>query len=127
MKNDRRPLFLNLFQLHFPITAIISILHRISGLFVFLMVPALLWVWQQSLSSESGFQKWQQCFEHPAMKTGVTLFLLALAYHLLAGLRHLMMDCGWAETKKTAKITSFVVLFATLLVGMWLIRWLWGV
>lgn len=127
MKRDKRPLFLNFFQLRFPITAIISILHRLSGLFVFLMVPFLLWVWQQSLLSEAHFEKWQQCLAHPFIKGGVTLFLLALAYHLLAGIRHLIMDCGWGENKGTAKITAATVLLATLLVGVWLIRWLWGV
>lgn len=127
MKKDSRPRFLNFLHLKFPITAIVSILHRISGVFIFLMLPFLLWVWQEALSSEAHFEAWRRCFESNAMKVGIALFLLAIAYHLLAGIRHLLMDCGWGETKQGAKWSASGVFVLTALFGVVLARWLWGV
>jgi succinate dehydrogenase / fumarate reductase cytochrome b subunit len=107
---DRRPVNLNLFTIHFPIPAIVSILHRLSGVFVFLMIPALLWLLEHSLRSENDFQGIQSILTQPFIKLGLMCFLLAFGFHFLAGLRHLMMDAGVGESKLAGRATAWMVL-----------------
>ena len=53
---DKRPINLNFLTMTFPITAIVSLLHRMSGIFLFLLIPLLLWMLQESLASEARWQ-----------------------------------------------------------------------
>lgn len=124
VKNDKRPVNLALTTLHFPITAIISILHRISGLLLFLSLPIVLYLFQQSLASIEDFDSLQDCFQSVILRLVVWAILSALWYHLIAGIRHLLMDWGVGESKTGGRIGARVVLtlaiVAILLTGMWL-------
>lgn len=123
MKNNR-PINLDLTTIRFPITAIVSILHRVSGVFVFLMLPLFLWVLQQSLFSEEGFLDLQDTLSSPVIKFFLWVVLSALFYHLIAGIRHLLMDMGWGEEKYSgkifAKITLILSIICSILIGVWL-------
>ncbi len=110
----KRPVNLNLMTIRFPITAIVSILHRLSGVLLFLGVPLLIWALDLSLSSPDEFVSLQLFLTQPLVKIGLWLFLSALVYHLLAGFRHLVMDFGYGETLTTAKITAFLAILTTL-------------
>lgn len=115
---------LNLFTIQFPITAIISILHRLSGIFVFLLIPFLLWLLDIATRSTEGFDRILNIVTMPITKFIVWLFLAALGYHLIAGVRHLLMDIGWGEGLKsarwTAKITLGLSIVWAILIGIWL-------
>src|SRR6185437_15592 len=89
--------------------AIVSILHRISGVILFLLIPFMLWLLDQSLSSQASFQSLQGYFGSLAIRFLVWILLSALVYHLLAGIKHLLMDFGFLETIKTSRISSGVV------------------
>ena len=116
-----KPVFLNLFAIAFPITAIASILHRLSGLILFFMIPALLRLLQNSLYSSSSFSKYCKAVNNSfSIKLIVVFFLAALVYHLLAGIRHLIMDCGYGESKKAASISSYFVIISTVIFSMFL-------
>src|SRR3989344_4950740 len=123
MKNQR-PVNLDLTKFHFPITAILSILHRISGVVLFLFSPYLLYLLQETIASQSRFEDLAAHLNQPVMKIGVWVFLGALSLHVVAGLRHLMMDMGLGESLQTARASSrwTLVIFVVLLIlaGVWL-------
>lgn len=123
MKNQR-PVNLELSKFSFPVTAIVSILHRISGVFIFAGVAILLWLLDASLKSEDSFLAVQQTLAQPLWSFVVWLVLAALAYHLVAGVRHVLMDLGLGESlqggRLAAKLTLVVALVLMVLAGVWL-------
>jgi succinate dehydrogenase / fumarate reductase cytochrome b subunit len=121
----QRPINLDLFTIKFPLPAIVSILHRISGFFVFLLIPFLLWMLSASLSSPGGFEQIQEILTSPVTKFILWLLLSALIYHLIAGIRHLLMDMGWGESLKGGILTSKIVLALSLIIALIIGVWLW--
>ena len=122
--NDQRPVNLDLRTFRFPITAIISILHRISGFLLALLIPFLLWGLQTSLDSYDGFDTMQDCFSSIGSRIVLWLVLSMLWYHLIAGIRHVLMDFGIGETKEGGRHGAFCVIalaaIAVILTGVWL-------
>ncbi len=122
--NKKRPVNLDLRTIRFPLPAITSILHRISGFLLFLLIPVLLWALSASLSSADSFAALKECFSYPIAKFCVWVILSALAYHLVAGIRHLLMDCGWGESltggRMGAKLILIVSAILIIAVGVWL-------
>ena len=95
--NKQRPVNLNLFTIKFPIPAIVSILHRISGVIVFLLIPLLLWMLHASLASVEQFDALRDTLDSPLIRFTLWVGLSALLFHLVAGIRHLFMDAGLAR------------------------------
>ena len=123
----KRPINLDLFSIRFPITAIVSILHRMSGVFLFLIIPWLLWSLQSSLESGPALaEPWEQITHGHSFKLVIWLILSALFYHLFAGLRHLIMDMGWGESLLAARITAKAVLVLSIVYSIGLGVWLWS-
>ena len=87
-----RPVFLNLTQIQFPVGAVTSIGHRVSGVLLALAVPAGLFLLDLSLQDEAGFRTATALFEPLLGKLIVAVLLWALLHHLLAGVRHLLTD-----------------------------------
>jgi succinate dehydrogenase / fumarate reductase cytochrome b subunit len=87
-----RPKHLNVFVIRQPIPAIVSILHRVSGILTFLFLWFFLSGLQRSLASPESFMELKAIMAHPVMK--IVLLGLAWAYlhHFFAGLRHLALD-----------------------------------
>jgi succinate dehydrogenase / fumarate reductase cytochrome b subunit len=121
----RRPVNLNLMTIRQPVTAIVSILHRFSGVVLFLAVPLLLWVFSLSLSSPDGFALVHVWFSKFFIKLTIFLVLSALIYHGLAGIRHFVMDWGAAESLKGGKITAWMTIVLSLVFSVFLGVWLW--
>ncbi|MFS9598930.1 succinate dehydrogenase, cytochrome b556 subunit, partial [Klebsiella variicola] len=87
--NSKRPVNLDLRTIKLPVTAYTSILHRISGVILFLGIAVLLFALDKSLSSEEGFEQVKACLTSPLAKLVIWGLLSALLYHLVAGVRHL--------------------------------------
>ena len=121
---NKRPINLALTTIHFPLPAIISILHRISGVIIFFAIPILLWMLQASLSSASGFYTLQHCMESVTMRFIVWGILSALLYHVVAGVRHLLMDAGFfgslAAIRLSSKISLIIAIIMILIAGVWI-------
>jgi succinate dehydrogenase / fumarate reductase cytochrome b subunit len=113
------PVNLNLLKMRFPITAWVSILHRLSGIFIFLLIPALLYMLQESLSSEARFMLLQKNLDQPILRLGIWLLFSAIIYHSLAGIRHLLMDLHLGGSKQQARFSAFLVLFLTFIIMAW--------
>ncbi len=113
-----RPRFLNLLQIRLPVTAAASIAHRVSGLLLVLATPVLIYLLDLSLHHPQAFGN----LVHPVAGWPGRLLLLvpawALAYHLLAGLRHLALDLGLGEARPEARASAWLVLAAGALVAI---------
>lgn len=122
--NDNRPINLDLGSFKYPLPAITSLLHRISGAFIFVGVAVLLYMLDLSLQSPAGFSQVQELLSHVLVKLLVWAVLAGLLYHLIAGIKHLLMDLGIAETMKGGVIaSSLTLLFSTLAIvvaGVWI-------
>jgi len=122
---DKRPVNLNISTIHLPIAAYTSITHRISGVIVFVGVAILLWMFDLSMSSEEGFNQIKDLMTSPLMKFIVWGILSALAYHLVAGVKHLLMDMGIGETKEAAPLGAKITLVVSLILIVALGVWVW--
>ena len=122
--NDKRPVNLNLTSIRLPVTAVASILHRVSGVFIFFGLAVLLWLLELSLASAAGFAEVQSIMTTLPARLIVWAVLTGIAYHTLAGIRHLMMDCGLGETLQGgiwgARSVFVLAVIAAVLIGVWL-------
>ena len=100
------PRYLNLFKIALPIPGISSILHRISAVAIFVLSLPMMWVLVFSLSSEANYQIIISLFENFFLKSLFSLFITAIFYHFVSGLRHLVMDFGYWETLKAGRMSA---------------------
>jgi succinate dehydrogenase / fumarate reductase, cytochrome b subunit len=121
-----RPIFLNLWRIRFPATAIVSILHRVSGVIIFLGLPFLLYLLSKSLISQERFDQLSTSLTAPGMKFVIWIILSAVVGHFFAGIRHLLMDIGMAESLKAGRVTAWLVLIISFLIIIILGLWLWS-
>ncbi len=124
MKKNR-PVNLDLTTISFPLPAIVSILHRLSGVLLFLIIPLLLWTLQQSAFSEEGFLNIEDALSSTFSKVIIWVILSAIIYHLIAGIRHLLMDSGIGEEKKSGKIGAAIALGVSIVLAIFVGVWLW--
>lgn len=123
---QQRPINLNLRTLKFPPMAIVSILHRLSGVLIAFLIPVLLYLLDVSLRSADTFNELAACLASPWAKFFIWVFGAFFLYHLLAGMRHLMMDLGFWESLVAGRRSAIGVLSITALViilvgmGLWL-------
>lgn len=93
-----------------PLAAILSILHRISGALLFLFLPFLLFLFDQSLTSELSFEVFKAFLSNIVVKLIVLVLSWAFFHHFCAGIRHLLMDVNHdAVSKEGGKRTAVVV------------------
>lgn len=107
-KQDR-PLNINPFSIRLPVMAWVSVAHRLSGLIVFFLIPLALWALQHSLASSEGFEAVRIVFAHFGTKFFLWVFISALSFHLLAGIRHLFMDIKWGNSLSHARFSARLV------------------
>ncbi len=89
--------------------AIASIMHRISGVILFLLIPVILWLLQTSLASPESFEV---VFDNIIIRFIAWVFVAATAFHFVMGIKHLIADMGMTEELKsgrTASVVSFVI------------------
>lgn len=122
--NNHRPKNLNLLTIRFPIAAIVSILHRISGIILLLFIPFLLWGLHLSLATQEDFDGLKEFLSHPAMKAIIWGLLSAFIYHFVAGIRHLLMNIGIGEELKSGRcaaiLTMVISISLIIMTGIWL-------
>ncbi len=87
--------------------AIASILHRISGIILFLLIPVMLWLLQTSLASPESFAT---VFDNVFIRFLAWIFVASIAYHFVMGIKHLFADNGNNEELKSARMVSVVSL-----------------
>ena len=123
----KRPEFRNINALsdlptyRLPAAGWVSILHRISGLLMFLLMPLIIWMFDNSISSEYSFAQFAAAFNVGLgfvpgwfMKLVTLALIWAYLHHLIAGLRHLYMDTFHAVSKEFGKSSAVVTLALSL-------------
>lgn len=124
MINNKRPINLNLATIRFPLSAIVSILHRISGILLFIAVPVLLCAFDHSLRAPASFSMVQHELQKPIAKFWIWVIWATFTYHILAGGRHLIMDFGFWESKTSGRVTAICILLLTVVLILLEIWWL---
>jgi len=118
----QRPVNLELNTIKFPPAAISSILHRVTGVAMFFALLFVIWAWAVSVSSHEGFANVQAMMDGIIGKVIAIGTLSALTYHILGGLRHVVMDLGhWEELESgnlSAKIAIALWIVLTVVLGV---------
>ena len=123
--NKNRPVNLDISTIHLPITAYVSILHRVSGVVLFAGVAVLLWILEASLTSEASFVELKEHFQSPLCQLVLWATLAALAYHMVAGIRHLIMDAGVGESLEGGQNGAKIALVVAAIIIAGLGVWIW--
>jgi len=113
--------FTDLPKYRLPAAGIVSILHRISGVLMFVLMPVIMWIFDSTVSSEISYNRFRHVFSTGA--TGILLKLVALAliwaylHHFTAGLRHLWMDVSHKAVSKSfgGSSAKFTLVFSLVL------------
>jgi len=118
--------FTDLPSYRLPAAGWVSILHRVSGVLMFVLLPFIIWMFDTSVSSEISFARFRFAFENGAW--GILAKLVALAliwaylHHFIAGVRHVWMDVSHKAVSKSfggssAKVTLVLSLVLTAVLG----------
>ena len=114
MPEANRPQFRNIHvteiaRYRLPLAGFVSILHRISGLLMFVLLPFILYLLENSLTSEDTFAYLKGFAQYPFVKLIILALSWAYLHHFCAGLRHLLMDVHVGLDKESAKNSALGV------------------
>lgn len=122
--NKKRPVNLDLRTIKQPLPAVTSILHRVTGLILFVGTIFMMYALSLSLESQEGFDAAAALLTESFIAKFVAWGLLsALLYHFFAGIKHLVMDAGYCEEIESgnaaAKATLAISAVSIVLAGVW--------
>ena len=106
-----RPKNLNLLTIRLPINAVVSILHRASGVGLFLSLPLILLAFKSSVDSPNSYFLLTNVLNTWYVKLVLIGFSWAFFHHFFAGIRHLLQDIHWMTSLNKARFSSRVVLW----------------
>lgn len=121
----QRPKFLNLMEIKLPLPGVASILHRISGVGLFLMLPLLIWMLDLSLKSADTYNTLVAVTSHPLLKLLLIGLLWAFLHHFCMGIRILLIDIHVGVEKAAARKSTVAVLAVSLILTLILGAKLW--
>ncbi len=101
--NAKAPRFLNLLRIHMPVTAVLSIGHRITGALLAAAIPLSIYLLDLSLQGPAGYARAAQFFASPVTRFAAALAVWALAHHALAGVRYLLLDLQLGIARPAAR------------------------
>lgn len=122
---DFRPVFLDLRRIHFPVGAVVSILHRISGVVLILAVPGALFLAEYSSRSATHFRWVADLLDGVGAAVAGALLLAVLAHHLAAGVRLMLIDAGVGVALSPARRSAWGSLAVAGLAGLAALVTLW--
>lgn len=121
-------------QYRLPVAALVSILHRVSGVVMFVLLPLIIWLFDNSVSTEISYERFASAFTAgigivPGWLLKLVMLALIWAYlhHFIAGLRHLWMDVTHSVSKAQGHTTAVGTLGASILLTLVLGAKLFGV
>jgi len=104
-----RPKNLDLMTIRLPLPGILSIIHRVSGAGIFLLLPVLLWLFQSSLGSAETFALATGLLTHPLVKLVLFGLIWLYLHHFCAGIRYLLLDLHLGVELESARRSSKIV------------------
>jgi succinate dehydrogenase / fumarate reductase cytochrome b subunit len=109
-------------QYRLPLAGVVSILHRASGLLMFLLLPLVIWLFDKSVTSEVSYEEFTSAFSvglwvFPGWVLKVVVLGLIWSYlhHFIAGVRHLWMDVCHTVSKEQGRQSAVVTLVLSVL------------
>jgi len=119
MDNSKtRPVFLNLLQIRMPVTAVISILHRLSGVLLLFCIPLTIYLLDTSLKSVIDFNNVKDMFDSALVQYISIVMLWLLLHHMLSGIRFLLIDIDIGVAKNHAKNSAWIVSVTAILLTL---------
>ena len=108
-----------------PVTAITSFLHRITGVVLFAGTLFLCYVLDLALSDAAGFERAAAIIEAPPGALATWAILTSLAYHVVAGVKHLLLDFHVGDTLRAGRIGAWLTIALAVAAAVGLAVWLW--
>lgn len=124
---DNRPVFLNLLRIHQPVTAVLSIFHRISGVLMILLLPGLVYLLNLSLIDQAGFDQVRGLLTGLPARLMAILFCWLFAHHVLAGIRFMLLDFDVGVERVVARKTAWLVHACAAILAVLFAAWVFGV
>lgn len=123
--NKKRPVNLDISTISMPVTAVVSILHRVTGIILFVGLAFLFYAFDLSLESQEGFDKVASTLQTSFLAKFIIWGVVsALMYHFVAGVKHLFMDLGHFEELESGRIAAIanivIALVLIVLAGVWI-------
>ena len=106
---QKRPIFLDIRRIHLPVTAITSILHRISGVILFLSIPFVIQLLAMSLADAAEYGRAAELLDSVWVKLFLLVALWSLLHHVLAGVRFLLLDIDVGIEREPARRSALIV------------------
>lgn len=125
--NSDRPVNLPLprLALAMPVTAVVSILHRITGVVLFVGVFFLCYLLDRAVTDAAGFEHAAAILAAPFGKLGLWVILTSLGYHVVAGVRHLLLDFHVGDSLTGGRAGAWISIVLAAVGGVVLALWLW--
>jgi succinate dehydrogenase / fumarate reductase cytochrome b subunit len=117
-KPRQRVIDLPLLKIRLPVGGMVSIIHRITGVLLVLMIPGLTYLLQQTLASPAGFRTTQQLMQTFWMKMLLWVVFVLLIQHLFSGVRHLLLDAHIWIDRTESRQTAWVVFLLSLIFSL---------
>ncbi|NJN39725.1 MAG: succinate dehydrogenase, cytochrome b556 subunit [Gammaproteobacteria bacterium] len=121
----KRPVYLDLVRIRLPLPGFVSILHRASGLLLFVLAFWLLALLDRSLASPEGYAQVRDTIAHPLAKLVLIGIGWAFFHHFCAGIRYLLIDMHVGVDLATARASSWAVLGASIVLTLVFGAWIW--
>jgi len=121
----KRPVYIDLVRIRLPLPGFVSILHRISGILLFLLAFWLLALLDRSLASPEGYGEVRETLAQPFAKLVLFVAGWAFLHHFCAGIRYLLIDMHIGVDLPTARASSWAVLAVSLVLTLLVGAWLW--
>ena len=106
---DPRPVFLNLLKIHLPLNALVSILHRVTGVIMILVLPLLV-LSLAGVIYKPGIYRYMAVIPYYLWKIAIAAILTAYMYHVLAGIRHIYHDFSGHHSLEVTNRSSIIIL-----------------
>jgi succinate dehydrogenase / fumarate reductase cytochrome b subunit len=122
----KRPKNLDLKTIRLPLPGILSIIHRVSGAGIFLLLPVLLWLLQSSLNSPEDFATFKEIAAHPLVKVVFLGLIWLYLHHFCAGIRYLLLDLHLGIDLESARLSSKIVFAVSIALTLFIgVKVLW--
>jgi len=108
-KNNKRPRYLNLLKITLPVTGMVSIAHRVSGLLLVIILPFLIYAFQLSVSSAEGYAQLLNLLQQPWSKATMIVLAWGFGHHFFAGIRFLLIDVDVGVSRDAARLSAWLV------------------
>jgi len=118
IKNMKRPIHLDLLKISLPIGGFVSILHRITGVLLVLLLPLIFLLLQQSMLSAESFAKVVTLLNSLPARMLMFVATIFLVHHFLAGVRHLLLDLDVGISRRGGRLGAWLVLIGVLASAM---------